>query len=306
MTSQRSTGKAAKSIPPHQLDGCPRRLIAVGIRDQVRDRHALAWAVSDAVAERDTLHVVHAYVPLKLDGCSWAPVTVAREMRQSTAQRKVAQAVQFVADTDARIDVSGSAVAGRPRDVLDELSTVVDLLVIGEDLASQLTGVGGVQDTASCPLVCVPNDEVPSSPGLPVTVLGDDFGLSEAALQFGFSAASRRGTTVQVARSWASLHESQPPTTDWLAHQQEELDIQLADWQLRFPEVGVVARVGLEHELLDELRCSSQLLVVGRPATVGGPATLGRPATAARRSPTRFSGPGCPTVVVPEAVRAGE
>ncbi len=240
------------------------RLVGVGIHDVVHDRATLEWAVRDATPGRDQVHVVHAYVPLRLDGCAWPPVTAVRDRRHVAATRVIAQAVQRAHEGHTGLEVGGSAIGGLPDDVLIELSHVVDLLVIGDDshdplIARKITT--RVQEHTYCPLVCVPRDYFPSAAPRPVTVVADDAGLLEPVLAFATAVARRRGVGLQVSRAWSSLHEGRVTGPGWLAEQQSELDAQLAGWRAACPDVAVSARLELGYSWLDRLRAASSLLV---------------------------------------------
>lgn len=268
------------------------RLIGVGIHDVLHDRATIDWAVRDARAGRDVVHLVHAYVPLRLEGCAWGPVSTDRDRRHTAASRVVAQAVQRASEAHHGLEVGGSAIGGLPDDVLIELGSVVDLIVIGDDSHDPLVArkiSTRVQDHARCPIVSVPRDYFAGDDERPVTVVADDRGLVEPVMTFAADLARRRHRTLQVSRAWSSLHEGKVAGPGWLAEQQEELDEQLAGWRAAYPELAVTARLELGYSWLDRLRAVSSLLV-----------------TAARsvdlvRSP---SDPlhSCPIAVVPETV----
>ena len=240
------------------------RLVGVGIHDVLHDRATLEWAVTDAVPGLDQVHVVHAYVPLRLDGCAWAPVTAVRDRRHVAATRVVAQAVQRASEGHAGLEVGGSAIGGLPDDVLIELSHVVDLLVIGDDSHDAVTArkiTTRVQDHAHCPLICVPRDYFPPDEPRPVTVVADDRGLLGPVMTFAAALARRHGVGLQVSRAWSSLHEGRLDGPAWLAEQQEELDAQLASWREGYPDLAVAARLELGYSWLDRLRAASSVLV---------------------------------------------
>lgn len=219
------------------------RLIAVGVRDPVADAGVLRWALADALPG-DVLHIVHAYVPLRLDRCQWEPVRRERDHRALAAQRVVARAIQLARTMRVDLAVDGSAVAGLPDDVLVEFSQVVDLLVIGDDSAAPTGGhriAWRVQDLAACPVVSVPAGGAGFD--APVTVVVDERGLVPEALGFAVDWAQRHGHNVRVSRSWASLHEGERPRPAWLAHQAEELDSQVSEWQRCNPHVGIVTAI---------------------------------------------------------------
>jgi hypothetical protein len=218
-------------------------------------------------------------------------VSRARDARYRAAKRVVGQAVQRAAVTDAHLRVAGSAIAGLPADMLIEFSEVADLLVIGDDAAvvRATRRVGWhVQDAARCPVVCVPHAYCGGADERPVTVVVAETGISGPVLRFGLAAARRHGVGLQVSRTWESLHEGTDPAPVWLAHQQEELDTQLADWRAVWPDVAITARIELDGDWAARLRSGSSLLVAG----VGGITAL-----RTRVEPR----PGdCPIAMVPE------
>jgi hypothetical protein len=267
-------------------------LIGVGVRDRDYDRATVEWAVDDAVRGLDTLHVVHSYLPLRLDGCVWPPVGYTRDLRYLAATRVVAQAVQQANQRRGRragFDIAGSAIGGLPDDVLVELSAVVDLIVMGDDtsdpsISNKITAY--VEDHAQCPVVCVPRAFRPPADERPVTVVMDELGLSEPVMEFARAFAQRHGVALQVSRAWTALHEGRLTTAAWMAEQQEELDAQLASWLSAHPGPAVSARIELDDEWPARLRAMSSLVVV--PA---------RSATLWRSQPEDEN--ACPLAVVP-------
>jgi hypothetical protein len=245
------------------------RVIVVGVRDTDHDSPTLRWAEREALVGVDVVHLVHAYVPLRLDGCTWDPVRRERDARALAGRRVTAQAVQRVRAACPGLLVEGSTVQGLPDDVLHEFSCVVDLVVIGDDSGApdRIRKIAWrVQDHARCPVISVPRAPSPAAASEPVTVVLTEAGLAEAALRFGAETAVRHDLTLQVSRSWTSLHEEPRPSPTWLAHQQEELDGQLADWRERYPQVPIVARIELDDDWLLRVAAGSSLLVGGRGA----------------------------------------
>lgn len=289
---QASTAEPVRRIP---VPAGARR-IAVAVRDVDEDAAALTWAAFDAMARVDSVHVVHAYEPVRLDGCVWEPVLRERDKRRHLADRAAARAAQRLRASRDSFPVDSSAIGGTPEEVLCELSTVADLIVVGADRPSSPTSVHRVAEYllghTRCPVVCVPRGHRLPDDGAPVTVIGDDQGLPATALEFAAGYAQRHGVALQVSRAWSTLHEGDHPDTTWLAHQQEELDTELAGWREGHRDVAVSARIELDDDWLPRLAAYSALLVV--PAAVlavegrgGDPAWL-----------------HCPTAVVPTARRA--
>lgn len=266
------------------------RAIGVGVRDYEHDRAAIEWALHDARPGVDAVHLVYAYVPLLLPGCAWDRVARARDARYQRAQRILAQSMQRVRSAHGDVLAGGSAIAGLPDDVLIELSSVVDLVVIGDDSASTSDRrriSWRVQDSARCPVVCVPPGYQPRIDARPVTVVAGEHGLPENALEFAAAAAQRRGVGLDVSRSWSSLHADGLDGAGWLAEQQEELDAQLTDLRVQHPQLAITARIELGDDWLDELRAGSSLLVTNSYA-----GSLVRS--------NHASAHGCPIAIVPD------
>ena len=278
--------REARRVNPTGTHGFPYRprLIVVGVRNAADDVSVLRWAAAEALPQ-DSLHVVRAYVPMGLTDCHWDPVRRSRDARLLAARRLTSQAVQRLRAMRVDIAVAGSAVAGLPEDVLVEFSEVVDLIVIGDDGAPPAHArevARQVQKHACCPVVSVP--AAASRFDAAVSVLIDERGLRPGALRFAIDWAQRHDVNVQVSRTWRSLHESAPTSPTWQAHQLEELDAQLAEWQRRYPKVGIVARLELGDDWMSRLSAQSSLFVVA----AGSEAVL-RPESGLR----------CPGVVVP-------
>lgn len=251
---------AAPGIPV--ASSCaPVRLIAVGLRDLPTDAAVLRWAATEAMPT-DILHVVHAFVPLRLDRCTWDPVRRERDHRALAARRAVAQAMQRARTMRVDLDVGGSAVAGLPDDVLIEISQVVDLLVIGDDSADPAPAghrvTWRVQDLAACPVVSVPRAGARFT--APVTVVVDERGLMARVLRFALEWAERHGVNVRVCRTWSSFHDGAVGPT-WLAHHAEELDVQLVDWQARYPHVGLTTSIETADDWPARIAADSSLIV---------------------------------------------
>jgi hypothetical protein len=264
------------------------RLIGVGVRDADHDAATIGWAVAEANPGVDLVHIAHAYSPIMLPGCAWDPVTRARDARYVAGKHITAQAVQRGSQQHTGVQIDGSAIAGSPADVLEELSDVVDLIVIGDDAQEPTLGAKmswRVQDVARCPVVCVPPGPHPSR-DLPVTVVVDEHGICEPVIRFAADAARRRDVTLQISCSWTSLHANGGPAPLSLAEQQEQLDAQLASWRSGLKNLAIVARIELDDGWLDHLRAHSSLLV----SRAGSAPSL------------RFAGgtvgPNCPTATV--------
>jgi hypothetical protein len=268
------------------------RHIVVAVRDYPHDQATIDWAMTHATPSVDVTHLVHAYRPVRLEGCYWEPVVRARDSRYWDARGVVTLAQQRIAADGVALRAGGSAIAGTPVDVLTEISEVADLVVIGDDSNDSETSrriTWRIQDTAQCPVVCVPFTYHSTSHRGPVMVVADEYGLADAALTFGAETALRRGVSLEVSRAWSSLHEGAKPSPGWLAEQQRELNTQLASWARQYPPLPVAARIELDDSWLDRLRDASAMLVA--PA---------RSAPLLRTRPIDPAHP-CPVAIVPDS-----
>lgn len=265
----------------------PARSIVVGISDADHDRAAMAWAAVEADPGRDSIHLVHAYTPLRLEGCSWGPVATARNDRRQRAGLVVSQACQRFRESHPGVEVSGSAVAGEDWDVLAEFSTVADLIVVGEDQASPgaATTASRVARLAQCPTTTVPADYLPDPAGRnPVTVFVDSAAIDMAAVEYALAEAARRNVSLRVAQYWSSLHADEPRTPRLTAFRQEQLDLALEPLARRHPHTGILTEFLLadDPDAISALRTTSRLMITTvRSADV----TDSEPARASHRCP---------------------
>lgn len=267
-----------------------RRRIVVAVRDYPHDRTTIDWALAHAMPGVDTLHLVHAYRPLRLEGCHWAPVVRDRDLRSLAGRSVVSRALQRMAANGSALRADGSAVAGAAEDVLEEISEVADLLVIGDDS----TGLSGqrriswrVQDASQCPTVCVPGTYQATTEPEPVTVVADEQDLDDSLLELGADLAARAGVGLQVSRPWSALHAGRADPAEWIADQQRALDAQLADWQLRHRGLSLRTRIELDDGWAECLRRISSVLVIRTSS-----------AALVRSRPTEPARP-CPIATVP-------
>src|SRR5262249_55736543 len=117
--------------------------------------------------------------------------------------------------------------------------------------------------SAHCPVVCVPRGtEIFEQ--LPVTVVADDLGLSDEALQFAAQYAERHQVTLEIARTWRSLHRDVPAAPATLADEHTQLDAEVAGLRRSYPDLAVASRIELDESWLARARAHSSLVVVGR------------------------------------------
>lgn len=255
----------------------PRRLLGVGVRDIRTDAAALHWAILDARPGVDVIQVVHAYQPVHGEVFEGWDI--------------VSAAVQVGARERASVAIIGSPFPGDPEQVLLAQSAEAVLLVLGDDqpASPQHRIAAHLQRTARCPVVCVPRGATVLD-GKPVTVVTDDLGLTDVTLDFACEYAERHGVTMEIARTWRSLHrDGAAPNPGELADEHAQLDAELTNVRKRFPGVPIASRIELDEGWLDRARAYSSLLVVGRQTALRLGIT----------SPLRE--PLCPVAFIPDA-----
>lgn len=109
--------------------------IVAGIDGSPASRIVLRWAVQEAALRDASVTVVHAYLPLDATWAALPEVALASippETFEKDARDRAKTIVdEIVAEVDTAVEVTTEVVAGRPSDVLIELSRGADLLVVG-------------------------------------------------------------------------------------------------------------------------------------------------------------------------------
>lgn len=223
--------------------------IAIAVDGSCRDADVLSWAAWFA-RPGDDVHVVHAYQELALGGSAWLPAVRANDRRRHDAWHILTRAQSVLhaalAPHDRQIAIGGSTITGWPHRVLADMSTIVDLLIVGTR-----PGPGpACSIDAACPVTVVPKAWTAQraqarSVGV---VCGRD--LSVRAMDSAAGLAQRLGMTVVVVQV--------DDTSQGDANALERLDLQIADWEgsdaapivteIRHEEVGDALR-SLKHVL---------------------------------------------------------
>lgn len=268
----RATDPPGKPQPANRSSG--RRLIGVGIRNVRHDAAALRWAVFDARPGQDVVRILHAAEPSDGRFTGWQTVSAAVE--HGSRQRS-------------SVAIIGSPTIGPPERVLQSESHELALLVLGDDepATPHRRIAAYLRRTAHCPVVCVPRG-TEIFEHLPVTVVADDLGLSDQVLEFAAQYAERHDVTLEIARTWRSLHRDLPPAGATLADEHAQLDEEVAGLRKSYGKVAVASRIELDAGWLARARAHSSLVVVGR-------------ATAERLGMTSaLAEPLCPIAFIPD------
>jgi nucleotide-binding universal stress UspA family protein len=233
--------------------------IIVGVDGSPASDRALRWAAGEANRHRSDLLVLHVYGPRRPD------LTDAATALVTTAVARARRAAPG-------IGVRGLALVGRPASTLVDATRHGAMIVLGHrgvgGFGSLLLGSVGMQVATHARGSVVIVRGRPSATG-PVLVGVDDSDGGAYALGVAFEEAGARGTGVVAVRAYPLAVGSwgldvAPVLTD-SEEEQEILDVDVAPWADKYPEVEVetAAVQGRPAEVLVERSESAQLVVVG-------------------------------------------
>ena len=266
------------------------RPVVVGVDGSDSALDAVRWAAGEAQAIGAPLQLTaalgyavdYARGPKGTGGGNFYKFVVEDSQRDLDA----AMAVTRVVAPD--LAVSQLMRDGRPATVLASESSRAALLVLGHRGRSGLPGLfaGSVAvrltATASCPVVVIRESAtVPDPAHRPVVVGVDGSEPDDAAIEFAFGEAARRGAPLVAVHAWLDyvLDLACGELADWDALQGEEeafLAQRLAGWSEKYPEVTVsrvLVRDRPAHALFEQ-SVHAQLLVVGSRGRGGVSGTL--------------------------------
>lgn len=257
--------------------------VLVGVDGSPEARAALAWAVTEARSRSCPVTAVGAWLPLAPPPMGSTPGAVDDAgTRESAVAHYIDEAVASIDVTG--VDVRREVVMEPAAAALLERADDAELIVIGS------RGLGGFGDLllgsvsrqvathASCPVVVLrPQDadtdaEAGSEAGR-IVVGVDTSRTADAALEFAFHTADRRGVGLTAVHTWEPAYVDAtvvgaPAITLFEDIGDEEVrataDV-LARWRERFPDVDVRQRVVAGRPAPELIECSggAELLVVG-------------------------------------------
>ena len=260
----------------------PAHSIVVGVDDSGPSRVALLWACQEATRRGRPLHLVHVY----LISTVYAGVGVYTSLTggevarlSAVAEQTLAEALAFARGNTEGVDITAATHEGSAAAALVADSSAADLLVVGARglgaLRSALLGSVSTQVAmhSRAPVVVIKDLAETPQPRSGVTVGIDGHEDSQACLEFAFTQASSRGTSLDVVHAWASDRgKGKAAATDALGadyelepRRQLLIDTALAGWTEKYPDVEVRQSVVHAHAVpaLVEHSATAQLLVVG-------------------------------------------
>jgi nucleotide-binding universal stress UspA family protein len=241
------------------MTGMADRTVVVGVDGSEHGRHAVRWAAVAAHSRGATLRLVHAvpmpagYPPGIVD---WHTLRDALETQGRAwlgEAREVAEQAAPGLPVQVELEVAPAVVTLRRE------AARAGLLVLGSRGLGGFTGllVGSTSVElaahAQCPVVVVPGQwaETTLPAGGPVVVGVDGTPAGEAAIEFAFGEAARRGTDLVAVHAWSDLllEVAFAGATDALEisrvaeHAEELLAERLAGWSAEYPDVRVTREV---------------------------------------------------------------
>lgn len=265
----------------------PRQPIVVGYDGSPSSRLAAAWAATEAATTNTPLRLAHVQRwPLpELRGLDLPHVARNVDHARQAASDVLAAGVQRCREMAPTVDVRGTALVGRPVDLLTKLAADASLVVVG---ASGQTGAPQVLLGSAAaeltrrtrtPVAVIRSLTTGSGGARPVVIGVDGSTGSAAALEAGFDHAARRGLDVVAVHSWSDLPLETLGTVgavfDPDRAQQDAaalLTEQLAGVRHRYPGVRVreVVRLDRPAKVLLDHAAEAALLVVGRHGRAEG------------------------------------
>ncbi|GAA3507639.1 nucleotide-binding universal stress UspA family protein [Streptosporangium album] len=244
---------------------------------------AVKWAAEDAVRRNCALRVVHVCETWAYDvpylQVPEAPEGVSRsceEMTDAAADAARAQAPGLA--------VTAALIPGRIIETLLAAAEQAVQVVVGSrglgGFAGMLVGsVGmGLSGHTSCPLVVVRSDQDTVQAEIAVGFDGSE--ASQAALEYAFAEAARRGARLRVVHAWQvpyALGRSAPPQ-DLSGSGESAVREALKAWLERHPQVETAETTVQSHPVaaLCDASAQADLVVVGSRGLGGfGAAVLG-------------------------------
>jgi nucleotide-binding universal stress UspA family protein len=257
------------------LAGSP---IVVGIDGSDESLVGLAWATHEAVHEHRPLRLVHSWeVPVP----GYVPVPASVDLVREAAEAVLSDAVAKAQEWAPGLEVDGVLVHGPAGRVLADQGKGAAMVVVGSHgrggFARLLLGSTSeaVSSHGTVPVVVTRGTAADAAwrPG-PVVVGVDGSAVSEAAIDFAFQAASRRGHGLVVVHAWAQpdpfVDEAFAVLSEAATRQTEArlaVSESLAGWRDKYPDVEVTEVIADGHPvdalLAEATRANAALLVLG-------------------------------------------
>lgn len=183
--------------------------IAVGYDDTTASMAAVRWAAELAQSTGAGLRLVHAWTwPLLGQGMSGIPVIDPAGPRNQ-ASRLLDEAAERVAGQFPDVPVTAELLAGTPREVLEDVSSTTELLVVGTRGLGAVLGLllgsvsRGILHEAGCPVAVIRSDQHRAGP---VLVGYDGSEAAREAVDVAADLAAAWGSALRVVHVRPGAH----------------------------------------------------------------------------------------------------
>jgi nucleotide-binding universal stress UspA family protein len=253
--------------------------IIIAVDGSAESDAAISWAAREASMRHEHVTLMHVVQPVVLSWPVSAEQTTVAEWQEDNARHVIDHArdgLSAAVDLPHPPDFRTEVLNAHPVDALVDASEDARMIVVGSHgrgaLGRLLLGSvsRGVVENAHCPVALIHTDEgsAPVDPKAPVLLGVDGSPASEAAIQWAFDEASRRGVELIALHAWSDVAVFPILGMDWRTYQsqgEELLAERLAGWQERYPDVHVSRRLVCDTParwLLEESQ-NAQLVVLG-------------------------------------------
>ncbi len=255
-----------------------RQQIVVGLDGSPESVTATRWAADEAELRDQSLLLVHAFnIPVVGMMGYTVPTSLSDGLHDAGAQL-LADTVADLRESHPNLQVAARLVETDPRPALVRLSEEATLTVVGTRGGGRIPEVilGSVALHVAAhgrsPVAVIPGHGVVAPTG-PVLLGVDGSRTSEAAVEFAFDEADRRGAPLRAVLAWddlalIGLAKGAPLIRFEDDEEHAVLAEQLAGWREKYPDVEVeqIVRRGRAAEALlrhDPTQPEPQMVVVG-------------------------------------------
>jgi nucleotide-binding universal stress UspA family protein len=253
--------------------------IIVAVDGSPESDAAVSWAVHEASTRHENITLMHLVQPVAVNWPVSPERATVKEWQEENARRVIEHArdgLSAALDQQHPADFRTEVLHAHPVDALVDASTDARMIVVGSHgrgaFGRLLMGSvsRGVVEHAHCPVAVIHLDDAcaPADRNAPVLLGVDGSPASEAATEWAFDEASRRGVELIALHAWSDIAVFPILGMDWRTYQgqgEEVLAERLAGWQERYPDVRISRRLVCDTParwLLEESQ-NTQLVVLG-------------------------------------------
>ena len=254
--------------------------VIVAVDGSAESDAAVSWAAREVSLRHENVTLMHVVQPVALSWPVTPEQTTFAEWQEDNARHVIDQACDRLCADMHQPHPPGYETAvlhAHPVEALADASRDASMIVVGSHgrgaFGRLLLGSvsRGLVEHVHCPVAVVHSEEAstPIDPKAPVLLGVDGSPASEAATEWAFDEASRRGVELIALHAWSDIAVFPILGMDWRTYQgqgEELLAERLAGWQERYPDVRVSRRLVCDtpRRWLIEESHRVQLVVLGR------------------------------------------